>query len=163
MIWAETVPAGNRLGKGLMAGHDNKGLVIDRQLVLGHSHHHGLADQPPGHGIEILTTDDKPFGIDIPVENLRGVVRLCRQRQKARLFFRMPIQRTCLGLPMNVYISNLGQPPFGRVVQVLQRKESPATQQAGFDIVEMSFYLPLGLWPARTAGNRSKTIMGCKP
>ena len=91
MIRTEAAPAGNRLGKGLMAGHDNKGLVIDRQLVLGDPHHHGLADQPPWHDIEVLATDDEPLGIDVSVEDLRGVIRLCRQRQESRQFFGMTI------------------------------------------------------------------------
>ncbi len=81
-----------------MAGHGNKGLIIDRQLVLGDSHHHGLTDQPPGHRIEILTTNDEPFGVDISMEDLRGVVRLRRQRQEARKLLRMEIKRASLGL-----------------------------------------------------------------
>ena len=130
MIRAETAFAGNSLGKRLMAGHSNKRLIIDRQLVLGDSHHHRLADQPPGHCVEILTTDDEPFGIDVTIEDLRGVIRLRRQRQEARKFFRMKIYRPSLGLAMNVHISDFSKPPFGRFVQVLQRQKSPATQQA---------------------------------
>ena len=76
------------------------------------------------------------------------------------LLFGRADPRNALGLAMEVHVGDLGQPPGGCLVQVCQRVEVAAPQQAGFRISEGPFHLSFGLGPSHPAGNRPKSIVG---
>src|SRR5205823_12959300 len=65
-----------------------------------------------------------------------------------------------LGLAMHAYVGDVGQPPGGGIVEMLQGAELPAAQQVSLDIMERPLALPLRLGPVRSAGPRPKTVVG---
>ena len=81
--------------------------VMDHQFVFGRSHRDWLADQPPGGRVEIVAVDHEALGIDGSVDDLRSIKGPRRQRKQVRLFLRMPIHGPCLGLAMDVHVSDL--------------------------------------------------------
>ena len=149
-------------GKERMNPRDGERRIVDRQLVLRHSHWHGSTDQTPRRRIEVLPVNDIALGIYGPVDDVGDVERLCGQGQQPGLFLGVAIHRTCLGLAMDVYIGDFGQPPYLRFIQVLQGPESPTAQEARFNIAERPLHFSLGLRPAGTASYRSKAVMSRK-
>src|SRR5271157_641140 len=116
--------------------------------------------QTPWCRIEVVSVDHETLSVDASVDDLGVVERPRRQRYEVGLFLGVPIHRTCPGVAMDVHVGDLGQPPGGRLVQVLQGMEAPATKQAGFDIGKMSFDFSLGWGPPGPTGDWSKTVVG---
>src|SRR5208282_2310740 len=70
VVRAVTPLADDAPGEESMACRGAERGVVDGQLVLGHPHRHGLAQQPPGRRVEVLPVDHEPLGIDGPVDDL---------------------------------------------------------------------------------------------
>src|SRR5580658_8090840 len=60
---------------------------------------------------------------------------------------------------MDAYVGSFGEPAHRHLVQMLQRGETPAIQQVGFDILKWSLDLALGLRTMRAAGPWLKAVM----
>ena len=108
-----------------MAHRLDKRPVMDHQFVFGRPHRDWLADQTPGGRVEVVAVDHEALGVDGSVDDFRSIKGPRRQRQQVRLFLRVPIHGTCLGLAMDVHVGDLGQPPGRGLVQVLQGMEAP--------------------------------------
>ena len=160
MVFAAAALASHRARKKPMASRHDERSVMDDEFVFGRPHRDRLSDQTPRCRIEVVSVDHKALSVDAAVDDLGVVERPRRQRYEVGLFLGVSIHRTCLGVAMDVHIGDLGQPPGGRLVQVLQGMEAPATEQAGFDISKMSFNFSLGLGPPGPTGDWSKTVVG---
>jgi hypothetical protein len=134
----------------------------NRQGLRTDTHRQGLADQSPGDRIEVRTIDHVSLGVDDPVDHRGGVERSLGQGEKERLFLRVAVQRARPGLTVDAHVSDLGQPPGRRLVEMLQRVEAPAIEQAGFDISKRPLDFPFGLGSPHPAGHGSKAVMGGK-
>ena len=133
--------------------------TVDDQLVFGDPHGQHLPDVLPGHGILVLTVFDVAFAIDRTINHLRRVVGMARQRNQVRLLFRVQLDRTPLGLPVNAHVGDFRQPTPRRLIEVVQRAELTAIEQVHFHVVERPLHFPLRGRMARPASSWSITVV----
>ena len=93
------------------------------------------------------------------IDDQGGVEVAGRQRQQVRLLAGMTLARRFLEVAQDTDIGDLGQPPRGHLVEMLQRVEGAAVEQAGFDVEELAFDFALGLRPANAARLRAEAVV----
>jgi hypothetical protein len=71
----------------------------------------------------------------------------------------MAIERSLFGLALDAHVGHVGQPPPGDIVEMIQRAERPAVEQARLDIGEEPLLLALGLGPPRQTGKGLESIV----
>jgi hypothetical protein len=76
-----------------------------------------------------------------------------------RQFFRMQIDRPAAGLAMHAHVGHVPEPPGRDFVQVLQRTELAAAQQAAFHVLEGTFDFAFGLRTPGAAGHRPVAVV----
>ena len=103
---------------------------------------------------------DVALDVDVAIDDQGGVEVAGGQRQEVRLFALMTLQRRFLEVAQDAHVSNVLQPPGGHLVEMLQRVEGAAIEQAGLDIKELPLHFSLGLRPANLAGLRAEAIVG---
>ena len=103
---------------------------------------------------------DVALDVDVAIDDQGGVEVAGRQRQQVRLFAFMALQRRFLEVAQDADVGDVRQPPGGHLVEMLQRVEGAAVEQAGFDIVELAFDFAFGLRPAHAAGLRPEAVVG---
>ena len=72
----------------------------------------------------------------------------------------MQLQGGLLGFPQLADVGDLGQPPRGRLIEMIERGEGAAVEQAGFHIRKGAFHLPFRLGPPGSAGHRPEAVVG---
>src|SRR5271165_3996780 len=71
----------------------------------------------------------------------------------------MPLARRFLEVTQDTNVRNIGQPLVGHLVEMFQRVEGPAIEQAGFDIKKLAFAFSFCLWAANAAGLRAEAVV----
>ena len=102
--------------------------TVNDDLGLGHPHRQHAADVTPRHRVAILAVSDQAFDVDRAVDHRGDVIGLRRQRDQMGPFFLMQLQRRLLGFPQHADVGDMGQPPGGGLVEMIQRLEAPAIE-----------------------------------
>jgi len=113
----------------------------------------------PGHGVTVLAIGHEAFLVDRAIDDFGHLVRPLGQRNQVRQFFGMQVQGPAAGLAMHPHVGHVLQPPGRDFVQVLQRAEVAAAQQAGLHLLKRTFDFALGLGTPGTAGHRTVTVV----
>ena len=113
------------------------------------------------HGTEyrVEPMGDVALDVDVAIDDLGGVEVAGRQRQQVRLFALMTLQRRFLEVAQDADVGDVVQPPGGHLVEMLQRVEGAAVEQAGFDIEHLPLDFALRLGPADTARLRAEAVV----
>src|SRR5208337_2221583 len=111
-------------------------------------------------GIKIASMREVAIDADMAIDDLGGVEVAAWQRQEVRLFALVTLPRRFLEVTQDALVCDGLQPVSGHLIEMLQRLEGAAIEQAGFDIGEVAFDFALGLWPAHAAGLGSEAIVG---
>ena len=82
---------------------------------------------------------DVAIDADMAIDDLGGVEVAAGQRQEVRLFALMTIDRRLVEVAQDADIGDGLEPVGGHLVEMLQRLEGAAIEQAGFDISEVAF------------------------
>ena len=150
---------------GLGAGHERmpgdflQADRVDDDFAFGDAHGQHLADVRPGHGVKIASMGDVAFDVDVAIDDQGGVEVAAWQRQQVRLFALVTLQRRFLEVAQHALVGDVCQPPGGHLVEMLQRLEGAAIEQAGFDIEELAFDFAFGLRPAHAAGLGAEAVV----
>jgi hypothetical protein len=134
--------------------------TVNDDLGLGHPDRQCAADVPPWHGVAVLAVGDQPLDVDHTVDHRPDVIGLRRQRNQVGHFLLMQLRRRLAELPQFADVGDIGQPPGGDLIEMIQRLEGPAVEQAGLDVEEWPLHFSFGLRPPGPAGDRSETVVG---
>jgi hypothetical protein len=143
-----------------MPGDLLDGGAVDDHLGLGHPHRHDAPDVPPRHGVAVLAVGDQALGVDRAVDHGPDVIRLGWQWDQGRPLFLVQLPRRLPRFPQLADVSDVRQPPESGLVELVERLEGAAVEQAGLDVEEGAFHLPLGLGASRPARDRPEAVVG---
>src|SRR2546427_12022180 len=96
--------------------------TIDDEDVSRDARRQQLADALPGNGVKVLPVADIAFAVDCPVEDFCGVVRFFRKRYQVWPLLLVEFQRSLACGPMLANIGNIGEPPGGDFVEMIQTR-----------------------------------------
>ena len=103
---------------------------------------------------------DVAIDADMAIDDLGGVEVAAWQRQEVWLFALVTLPRRFLEVTQDTFVCDGLQPVGGHLVEMFQRLEGAAIEQAGFDIGEVAFDFSFRLRAANTAGLGSEAIVG---
>ena len=152
--------AGLRAGHEPMTGDFLQADRVDDDLAVGDTDGEHLADVRPGDRVQVEPMRDEALDVDVAIDDQGGVKVAGGQRQEVWLFALMALQRRFLEVAQAAHVGDAGEPPSRHLVEMLQRVERPAIEQASLGIKELSLHFSFRLGPANAAGLRSKTVMG---
>jgi hypothetical protein len=120
--------AGVRAGREGMASDLLQTDRVDNDFALGDAHGEDLTNVRPRHGVQVESMREVALDAHVAINDLGGVEVAPRQGQQVRLFALMTLPRRFLEVAQDTDISDVGQPPSGHLVEMLQRVEGAAVE-----------------------------------
>jgi hypothetical protein len=130
---------------------------VDDDFLVGDAHRQHLADERPRHRVEVQAIGDVAFDVDVAIKDQGGIEVGSRQRHQLRLFALPALERRFLEVTQTAHVGDLGQPPGGDLIEMVQGIEGAAIQEVGFGVVELAFDLALRL------NRQLRAITICRP
>ncbi len=136
--------------------------AVHDQLVFAdlHRQHLTRTRRLPGDRVAVATPAHKAFYVDGAVDHLGHFVSVRRQRNQMRLFLGVAVDRPLARGAMHSHVGHVLQPPGRDLVEVFQRTEFAAVQQALLDVIELPFDFAFRLRAPHAAGPGSESVVG---
>ena len=133
---------------------------VEDDFAVGDADRQNLADERPRHRVVVQPVREEAFDIHVAIDDERGVEVAGRQRQQMRPFAFVAVAGRLLEVAHRMHIGN-GRQPLGRdFVEVVERVEGAAVEQADLGIVEFSLDFSLRLGASHAAGLGSEAVVG---